>query len=307
VEFAMNQSIVMDMVMIVLLIRKKSSSTICRHSAGECDKSEYCTGNSNICPSNEYQDENYPCSNNNDTCYEASYCYGGKCVGGKRKCPKPALENAPTIFKEYNPSGKLNLFSATVNGVSSVVVQWEANTGYKASAAHLYLGISAPTSNTPGSFPYSFTSSTQLNKFQMVVAISSIDYSATCDSSFHVSLEIDTHTENNAACGYNNNDLDYCQDSEGQSWLRDSYSFPFCCCFDSSSIYNAVGYKTIIFSEKNKNMNVKRILAEPKIDSGLVEDNDSNVVQNKNPQLEKSSGSILRYVWLLLFTIFFAI
>jgi hypothetical protein len=304
-EFVILMIIATDIIMTVLMIRKKPTSTICRESYGvcdeseycdgykndcptdikkptttvcrpaisECDQTEYCNGQSNSCPPNKYQDEYFLCNMNNFTCYQNSHCNGrGACVGGLPKCPKPALDNAPTIYNEYNPSGKVTMYSAVVNGVSSIVVSWTANTGYQMSAAHLYIGTTAPIDSTPASFPYSFTSMTKTDKFQMVVAISSISgYSTICDQAYFVSLEIDTIAESGAVCGENKyKELDNCYDTQGMSWLKGNFSISnykwggwydsieFCCCFDSTYNYDPIGYKTVIYADKNQPITVMK-------------------------------------------------
>jgi hypothetical protein len=262
---------------------KKPNTTVCRIAVSECDKTEYCTGTSNKCPPNKFRKENFPCSvhhcNESKKCTYDDYCNGyGVCLTGKLACPEPALKDGITIYKQWNPSGKLVAFSAKVNGESSIVIQWTGYTGYKVSGAHLYIDRSKPTSTDYGTYPYSFTSSTHLDKFQMVVPTSSISYNATCDNKYYIALEIDTIAGINAVCGLKKtNELDYCQNSEGISWLKGSYSIssdndyggnwgawyskvPFCCCFDSNGIYDSVAYKTIIFSYKNQAQNVKRFM-----------------------------------------------
>jgi len=244
---------------------KKPNTTLCRIANGECDKSEFCTGDSNNCPPNKFRKENFPCfakeCNEREKCTTEDYCNGrGECIPGKSVCPEPAIKEATTFYKQYNPSGKVNAYTATVNGEESVIIQWKGYTDFKAKGAHLYIGTTKPTSTEPSSYPYAFTSSTPSNKFQMVVSIKSINYTSTCNSQFFIALEINTLAGNNAACGLKNKELDYCQNTEGSSWMQGesissdcnygaSYSkVKFCCCFDSKYSYDPVEYKTMTYA-----------------------------------------------------------
>ena len=54
--------------------------TECRASNGECDIAEYCSGESNECPTDEHRLDGTTCNNN------GGYCYSGSCPTHNDQC-----------------------------------------------------------------------------------------------------------------------------------------------------------------------------------------------------------------------------
>lgn len=58
----------------------RTPGTLCRPIDGECDLPEYCTGESEYCPSDHFKRDTEPCDNGN------AYCYHGSCRSRNDQC-----------------------------------------------------------------------------------------------------------------------------------------------------------------------------------------------------------------------------
>ena len=70
---------------------KQPSTTKCRGSAGVCDTEEYCSGSTDSCPANGYASTSRQCGSTGDGCQIAAYC-----TGAGPSCPA----NAPMPYGE---------------------------------------------------------------------------------------------------------------------------------------------------------------------------------------------------------------
>ena len=87
--------------------RFKKRGTSCRNKVNECDITEYCTGDSGICPSDIYVHDGYPCSNN------TAYCYWGKCLTHDQQCQDlwgNTAISAPDMCYRYHNTQKDSKF-----------------------------------------------------------------------------------------------------------------------------------------------------------------------------------------------------
>lgn len=58
----------------------KPNTTVCRAASGQCDLTEYCTGNAAACPADVPAADNAPCDDGN-ACTLSDKCQSGSCVG----------------------------------------------------------------------------------------------------------------------------------------------------------------------------------------------------------------------------------
>ncbi|MBI2341534.1 MAG: hypothetical protein HYU98_02220, partial [Deltaproteobacteria bacterium] len=66
-----------------------SSSNVCRAAAGNCDKAEYCTGTSTVCPADAFQSSATSCRASAGVCDSAE-----KCTGSSASCPADSFKAA---------------------------------------------------------------------------------------------------------------------------------------------------------------------------------------------------------------------
>uniref|UniRef100_A0A8C8SWZ4 ADAM metallopeptidase domain 8 n=1 Tax=Pelusios castaneus TaxID=367368 RepID=A0A8C8SWZ4_9SAUR len=91
----------------------KTSGVLCRTSKNNCDLPEYCTGLSEECPEDVFQENGVPCGNGN------GYCYNGECPSHSEHCRTlwgAAAQVAPDICFEYNGRQMEYLHCLTENG-----------------------------------------------------------------------------------------------------------------------------------------------------------------------------------------------
>lgn len=60
----------------------KDAESVCRASVNECDVPEYCTGQSEQCPENDFKMNGIPCSSGQ------GYCYNGQCPTHLQHCQR---------------------------------------------------------------------------------------------------------------------------------------------------------------------------------------------------------------------------
>ena len=89
---------------------KQPSTTKCRGSAGVCDTEEYCSGSTDSCPANGYASTSRQCGSQGDGCQIAAYC-----TGTGPSCPA----NAPMPYGERCPDDGNSCTSDMCNGAGT--------------------------------------------------------------------------------------------------------------------------------------------------------------------------------------------
>ncbi len=71
------------------------ATTLCRKSVGICDKAEYCTGNSFVCPTDVKYGNTKICYNSQKPCVESQYC-----DGVSNDCQKPSIKSGKCFIND---------------------------------------------------------------------------------------------------------------------------------------------------------------------------------------------------------------
>lgn len=113
----------------------------------------------------------------------------------------------------------------------------------------------------PEKFPYWQSSVVALKYAEILVPLSDFA-SATCDSSFYISIHVETFGDSTVKCGinYSTGKKDACQGAKNSWMLADSttsrsswdslFTFSmFCCCFDPTPQFTSVTYKKVHFTK----------------------------------------------------------
>lgn len=84
----------------------KASGSMCRTSAGECDLPEYCSGQSQDCPKDDFEMNGKPCSK------AAGFCYNGQCPTREQHCwrlfgPGSSRTNASRLWVSQTAKGSV--------------------------------------------------------------------------------------------------------------------------------------------------------------------------------------------------------
>ncbi|XP_044172724.1 zinc metalloproteinase-disintegrin-like berythractivase isoform X2 [Acropora millepora] len=80
----------------------KPQGVVCREKLNECDLPEFCTGKSELCPSNKYVQNGRSCANNN------GYCYNGECPTHDKQCKDlwgHEAKSGPDVCYKVNEQG----------------------------------------------------------------------------------------------------------------------------------------------------------------------------------------------------------
>ena len=72
----------------------KPATTSCRASAGPCDKAEFCTGSSGLCPGDSFQPSSQVCRAAAGVCDQAE-----NCTGGTAACPSDAKKPSSSVCR----------------------------------------------------------------------------------------------------------------------------------------------------------------------------------------------------------------
>ncbi|KAM6896866.1 zinc metalloproteinase-disintegrin-like 2d [Xenentodon cancila] len=81
-----------------------ASGSVCRKSAGECDLPEYCTGQSQDCPEDDFEMNGKPCYNQ-----ASGYCHNGQCPTREQHCWRlfgEGAKNGPDFCYNLNKRGE---------------------------------------------------------------------------------------------------------------------------------------------------------------------------------------------------------
>ena len=83
--------------------------TMCRHSTGECDLDEFCTGDSGECPADLFVKNGLSCA---DTSGEEGFCFNGDCPTRTDQCQELWGQGAEPAedycYQQYNMMGTAN-------------------------------------------------------------------------------------------------------------------------------------------------------------------------------------------------------
>lgn len=169
-------------------------------------------------------------------------------------CPRPAINDVPTLAAHWTVSGFVDIFATR----DMIVVQWTADPGWTAKIFNLFLSPTKPDKLPPANdFPYRYASPLGLTFAEIVVPLSDFEH-ATCDSSFFISLQVETVGDPSVRCGvnYETGKKDNCQGARDSWMLAESttskdvwgslFTFStFCCCFDATQQFTDVHHKKI--------------------------------------------------------------
>lgn len=178
-------------------------------------------------------------------------------------CPRPAIDNLVTLAGRWTVSGYVDVFATP----SSIVVQWTASRGWTASTLSVYLNRTRPDIlPEPNKFPYWHGSAVNLKFIEVVIPLSEFP-EADCDTSFFVSVHLNTIGDVSAICGvdYDRGKEHNCHGAQ-PSWMLGNFKTSqskakwgylyhhtiFCCCFDSSSQFLEAAYKKVSFRKTPK-------------------------------------------------------
>jgi len=202
-------------------------------------------------------------------------------------CPEPALNHWPTIA-HWTVSGHLIVFATDTD----FVIQWYATPGWSATAIGAFISLSPPSDLTPDELPYKFFGSDPLTFLELVIPLELCE-GATCDSTFFVSVYLDTHASPDAVCGLDENGNPSNCHGDQATWIQSTTRLPVgswgytyveiatCCCFDYSVLYSAYSFAEVTFESAQ----VKR-----------SEDPEASIVSSLAELLHVPSSSILSLV-----------
>eukprot|EP01127_Copromyxa_protea_P010267 TRINITY_DN2493_c0_g1_i2.p1 TRINITY_DN2493_c0_g1~~TRINITY_DN2493_c0_g1_i2.p1 ORF type:complete len:254 (+),score=22.70 TRINITY_DN2493_c0_g1_i2:224-985(+) len=162
----------------------------------------------------------------------------------------------------WSLSGFIDVFSTH----DSLVVQWTAVSGWTSQTLNVYVDTTQPSALPRATkFPYFQTSIIGLKFMELVLPLSDFP-GTTCDTSFFISVQLDTTADSSAACGANHNSEPHSCHGRHSSWMLGMpiespsevwgsfYSrATFCCCFNSQHLLDDTIFRKISFSKQRKN------------------------------------------------------